>query len=130
MILFYFQDVVGLWAKLADQGIAIAVLIVIGVFGLLFFTKALPVWERVKTAESKALSDLAVSQTQIASVVKEVAIEQKRSTDAVKILQRVNAESNENLAQSNDNLASEVQTLTEITQKIVDRLDLLEKKNV
>lgn len=123
MYLFYFQDVVGLWAKLADQGIAIAVLIVIGIFGLLFFTKALPVWERVKTAEAKALGDLAASQTQLANVVKDIAVEQKQSTDAVKILQRVNT-------QSNENLAYEVQTLGETTQKIVERLDLLEKRNV
>ena len=126
--LLYFQDVVGLWGKLADQGIAIAVLIVIGIFGILFLKMILPVWERIRTADAvsrksqaDAFSLMATAQDNLATVVKDIAVEQKQSTDAVKILQRVNV-------QANENLAFEVQTLSESTNKIVERLDLLEKR--
>jgi hypothetical protein len=118
--LFYFQDVAGLWAKFADQGIAIVVLLVIGIFGLLFFTKGLPVWKEVRMADAtaretqaKALGELALSQTQLANVVKDVAVEQRRATDSVMILQRVNANESQNITASVDLLVERMDTLEE-----------------
>jgi len=116
--LFYFQDFVGIWAKIAEQGVAIAVLALILIFVIILASKILPVWERVKTAESvsreaqaKSLGDLAASQTQLASVIKDVAIEQRRATDSVMILQRVNAHESQNITQSVDLLVERMDTL-------------------
>lgn len=128
ILLFIFQDFVGILAEIAKQGTAILVLFLILVFIIVLITKILPTWERVKTAESNAqtsvataLGELASSQSQLAAVVKDIAVEQRQSTDAVKILQRVNARSNEQLA-------SDVQQLTESLQGFTERLDRLENK--
>lgn len=128
MTLFFFQDFVNIWTKVAEQGIAIAVLALILFFVIILVVKILPTWERIKTAESaantaqaKSLGELAASQSQLAAVVKDIAVEQRQSTDAVKILQRVNAKSNEQLA-------SDVQELTGTLQGFNERLDRLEKQ--
>lgn len=128
--LFIFQDLVGFWGEVAKQGIAIAVLALILFFVIILVVKILPTWERIKTAESaastaqaKSLGELASSQSQLAAVVKDIAIEQRQSTDAVKILQRVNAKSNENLA-------NDVQELNATLQTFNERLDRLENNDV
>ena len=128
MILF-FQDVIGIWTKVAEQGIAIAVLALILIFIYVLVVKILPTWERIKTAESaattaqaKSLGELASSQSQLATVVKDIAVEQRQSTEVVKILQRVNAKSTEQLT-------SDVQELTTTLQDFNERLDRLENED-
>ena len=118
MILLYFQDFVGIWAKIAEQGVAIAVLALILIFVIILVAKILPTWERVKTSESasreaqgKALGELAASQIQLATVVKDVAIEQRRATDSVMILQRMNAHESQNITQSVELLGERMDTL-------------------
>lgn len=124
------QDVVSIWTKIAEQGIAIAVMALILFFIVFLVIKILPTWERVKTAESeavkaqaKSLGELALSQTQLATVVKEVAVVQRQSTEQVKIIQRVNAKSTEQLT-------NDVQELNVTLQDFNERLDRLEKRDV
>jgi len=122
MILFFIlQDSLGVLQEIAKQGTAILVLFLILVFVVILTTRVLPTWERVKTADSnsqiavaKSLGEVAASQSQMASVLKEVVVDLRQSTDQVKILQRVNAQSNETLAHS--------------VEEINDRLDKLEHK--
>jgi hypothetical protein len=136
MFLFFFQDLVGFWGEVAKQGIAIAVLALILFFVIILVVKILPTWERVKKAESeammaqaKSLGELGASQTQLTVVIKDIAVEQKQSTDAVKILQRVNAASNNQLASDVQTLTETTQSLADTTKNIVERLDLLEQKD-
>lgn len=115
-LLLLFQDYVGIWTKVAEQGIAISVLFLILVFVLVLVYKILPSWERVRTADSNArevqakalgelassISQLATTQGQMATTVREVAVEQRKATENVKILQRAAMDENNNLFQNVD----------------------------
>lgn len=122
LLFFQVEAAVGFWAEIAKQGIAISVLVVILVFVIVLVTKILPTWERVKTSEhasqtaiANGLGQLANSQSQIATVLQDVAVDLKQSTEHVKILQRVNADSNETLANTMDD--------------VIERLEKVELKN-
>ena len=123
LLIILFQDVVGLWGKLADQGIAIAVLIVIGVFGLLVLNKLLPVWERVKTSESNSRNAQAEAFNNMAAVIKDIAVEQRKANETTKILHRVNASSTEQLA-------SHIESFSEKMDQFGERLEKLESQKL
>lgn len=107
-------------------------LIVLGIV-LWFVLKVLPTWKEVKLADnesrkaeaaaigalSSAIISLSNSQSQFSTVVNNVAVEQKRSLDQVKILQRVSVS-------SSDVLLETVNQLTEQIQFITDRVERLE----
>lgn len=102
------------WEKYIGEGIAITLIIVI----LGFILKALPVWKEVKLAELKtrekeaevqvqvaaALGTLGGSLSQLGTVIHDIAIEQRRATDTVQILQRVNSAEAEKISNSVDGL--------------------------
>lgn len=127
MIAFIFQDVAELWTKIADQGIAIAVLALILFFVIILVTKILPSWERIRTAEVESvkaqaaalgllgstIGQLSGSLNQMGDVTKEIAVEQKKATENVLILQRVSTAQSNNLAESVDNLSERIEKLEE-----------------
>lgn len=98
------------------EGIAISVIIVI----LVFVLRVLPSWKEIRLAEMKtrekeaevqvqvagALGQLGASLTQLGTVIHDIAIEQRRATETVQILQRVNSEESEKIFQSVDGLIS------------------------
>lgn len=111
---------------------SVAVLLVFLFLG--FLLKALPTWREIKiaeftvrTKEAEASGQLSISLTsfanaqnqlanalgQLGETVKDIAIEQKKATDNVMILQRVNANESEKLSNSVDNLIERMDTLEE-----------------
>ena len=157
IFLFIFQDFYAVWAKIAEQGIAISVLALILIFVIILITKVLPTWKelrfrdadvRQKETESTvvlssavthladaqttlantmneirkresevsgkladSVMSLAKAQTDFAAIIHDIAVEQRQSTETVKILQRVHA-------QSNEQLRADVQGLSETLQSI------------
>lgn len=114
------------WPQLALYGPTTILLALIFVFILSFVHKMRPTWEKIKLreldvreAEAKskeaeaasrseqagALKELAVGlgqlgsgNAQMAETLKDVAVEQRRATESVKILQRVNADTADQMA--------------------------------
>lgn len=123
-----FQDLGTMWEKIADQGIAISVLALILIFVVVLVTKIMPTWERIEISKSdsraelsKALGALALAQTENTAVIRTIAVDNKNSTEAVKLLQRVNAS-------SSDQLAADVQILTEKTQDLIGGMNTLNER--
>ena len=95
------------WPQLALWGPTIIILVIV----LGFLLKVLPTWKELKLldfsireAEAKAKSEQAASLghlgegiTVMSETLKEIAVEQRRATDAVKILQRVNADTSDQM---------------------------------
>jgi len=134
MNMFLFQEAVNTvnsgWEKWIGEGVAISLIIIL----LGFLLRALPTWKEIKINEfnvrtkeaevggqtSLAISNLATSQTQLATAletlggtVRDIAIEQKKATENVMILQRVNT--------------NESQQMSNIVEELVERVDALEK---
>src|ERR1700752_601700 len=89
---------------------------------LLLLWKGLPVWREVKLRELDirheevgALGQLSDGLTSIAAVLKSVGVEQRKATDTIELMQRVNSDAAERL---------------EVNIKMLsDRLDELERHN-
>lgn len=106
-------------------------LIVLGLF-LWFILKVLPTWKEVKLADnesrkaesaaigalSSAIISLSNSQSQFSTVVNNVAVEQKRSLDQVKILQRVSVSGNDALLETMSQLTDQLQTITDRVEQL------------
>jgi|ERR1041385_5881761 hypothetical protein len=94
-LLLLFQEVITIpWDKVFTGGISFVVLIIL----LVVLLKLAPTWKEVKLKEIESrdkASDASVAQSKalesVANVLYEVAVEQRRSSDSVKILQRVNS---------------------------------------
>lgn len=128
MLLFILQTVLPEWERWVGQGVAVTLVIVF----LGFLLRALPTWKEVKIEEFKirqkeaeasgqvagSLTLLANAQIQqsaalgqLGETIKDIAIEQKKATDNVLILQRVNANEAQNIAQAVDTLNERLDTL-------------------
>ena len=88
----------------------------------LLLWKGLPVWERwkmreldVRHAEAVALAKLGEGLSAMSNVLKSVAVEQRRATETIELMQRVNADAADRLE---DNI-----------KMLGDRLDDLERHN-
>lgn len=111
------------WGQWIGEGVAISLIALI----LFFIWKVLPIWKEVRLAEIKvrdkeaealgslsgAINGLAASQTQISETLRDVAIEQRRATDNVKLLQRVGADESATLSQAVETLATRMDGLEE-----------------
>lgn len=111
------------WEQWIGEGVAISLIALI----LFFILKALPIWKEVRLAEinvrdreaealgqlSGSINGLAASQTQISETLRDVAIEQRRATDNVKLLQRVGADESATLSQAVETLAVRMDDLEE-----------------
>lgn len=111
------------WERWIGEGIAITLIIVI----LGFILRMLPSWKEVKLAEltvrteeakaqvqvATALGGLGNALNQIGTTMQNVAIEQRRATENVKILQRATADENNHIIASVDGLIERMDTFEE-----------------
>jgi hypothetical protein len=94
-LLFLLQDVITIpWDKVFTGGISFTVLVIL----LVVLLKLAPTWKEVKLKEIDSrdkASEASVAQSKalesVANVLYEVAVEQRRASDSVKVLQRVNS---------------------------------------
>ena len=119
MLLLFLQSEIN-WERWIGESIVFALVVAI----LVFILKALPIWKEVKLAEinvrdkeAESLGQLGNALNQIGDTMKDVAIEQRRATDNVKILQRANADESNNIIQSVDALNERLDTLEETMQE-------------
>ena len=105
------------WLQWADEGAVLLLVVVI----LGFILKALPTWKEVKLAEikvrdkeSEALGQLSGSLGQLGIVINEIAVEQRKSTDNLLILQRVNAKESSHLSESVNILSGRLDKLENV----------------
>jgi hypothetical protein len=101
--------------------------VIIIVLMLGFVLRIIPSWKEVRLSDNEtkkleaaaigslatALTSLANSQTQLAGVMDKIAVEQKQNIESVKILQRVNASSNEQLTDAVYSLTERIDRLEE-----------------
>lgn len=116
------------WLQIVGQG-AVATLVVV-ILG--FLLRALPTFKEIKmkelevrTKEAEASGQVAISLTILANAqnqqsaalhalgetIKDIAIEQKKATENVLILQRVNSSEAQNISQTVDTLIERIDTL-------------------
>ncbi len=133
MFLLLLQADVG-WEKWVGEGVAVMMFIIM----LGFLLRALPTWKEIKLAEfdvrtkeaeasgqmSLSLTQFATAQNQLANAlgtlgetVKDIAIEQKKATDNVMILQRMNTAESNQLSNSVDELIDRMDTLEEVIKE-------------
>ena len=119
MLLLFLQSEIN-WERWIGESIVFALVVAI----LVFILKALPIWKEIKLAEinvrdkeAESLGQLGNALNQIGDTMKDVAIEQRRATDNVKILQRANADESNNIIHSVDALNERLDTLEETMQE-------------
>ena len=117
-LLFHLQDWGSIWNKVADQGTAVVVLFMILFFGLLYVVKVLPTWKAVRLDANAAQTQMAGALalvanaitdsnktralemqaiTHLADVVQSIAVEQRKANESIRIMQRVQADSTDDL---------------------------------
>lgn len=121
MSLIFLQTPEFSWWQLALWGPTIIILVIVLAFLLRVLPTWLPTWKELKLREldvrekeataksdqaaslakqAEALGELGAGIIQMSSTLKEIAIEQRRATDGVKLLQRVNADIANNESQA------------------------------
>lgn len=127
------MDAIG-WDKII--GLPAALFVVVAV--LWFILRALPSWKEIKLAEIKVREKEADSRTneasvfgqlsnalsQISNVLQQTVVDNRRDTDKMQILQRVNADATDKILNKLDMFDE----LTEGRDHINERLDALEEK--
>lgn len=104
------------WTAYIGEGAVFSLVLVM----LGFILKMLPTWKEIRIEEMKvrlksaeSIGNLGNSLNQLGIVMNNVAIEQRKSTENVLILQRVSADESRNL--------------TSAVDELLERMDLLEK---
>jgi hypothetical protein len=95
LLTLLFQTLIGIpWDKMFAGGISFVILVLL----LVVLLKLAPMWKEIHLKEIDSRdkeSDARIAQSKalesVANVLYEVAVEQRRSSDSVKILQRVNS---------------------------------------
>lgn len=97
---------------------------------LFFLIRMAPTYKEVKlrdldlrSHEVDVRAKEAESLTALSKVLYEVAVEQRRAADAVKIMQHINSRSADNLSDNVDTLDENVRTLSDQVEKLHHRLD-------
>jgi hypothetical protein len=92
---------------------------------LWFLMRIAPTWKEIKlkeldirTDENKVKSEEAAALNALASVLKDIAVEQRRATESIEISQRVNAESADRFSQSVAVLARRVEGLETLEPRV------------
>jgi hypothetical protein len=138
--LFAFQaasDPAG-WAQAVQYGPTVVLLLII----LGFLIRIAPMWKEIRLKEidlrgeeNVVKREMAGALTQLATALKDIAVEQRRATEEISITQRVNSDMNERLTQNvkslNDRL-DRVETLytdegRQMTKQLLTRMEDLEK---
>lgn len=104
------------WSQIIQLGPTVVILALI----LIFLIRVAPTWKEIRLKELELRGEENVVKreqagalTQLAGALKEIAVEQRRATEEVNILQRVNSD-------SNDRLSHHVHTLTERLERLED----------
>jgi hypothetical protein len=127
MLLLLFQD----WNDLGPLMQYGPTVVLLGLI-LVFVLKALPSWKEVKLREIELRSsevavrgEEAKALTAVSNVLHEVAVEQRRAADTVKIMQRINSRSADELTEEVSALNERLMTLDQRMQEleILDRHD-------
>ncbi len=123
-LLFFFQDAGSFDLKnWLGEGVTFSLVVVF----MWFCLKALPTWKEVQLERMKvrdkeseslgalgnSLGQLSSSLTQNSEVMNNIALEQRKATENVLILQRVSADQSNKLADSVDTLTNRIETLEE-----------------
>jgi hypothetical protein len=109
------------WPQVAALGPTVVMLALV----LGFLLRIAPTWKEIKlrelnvreqeaaarTEQAAALKQLGTSNLEMAGTLKEVAIEQRRATEGVKILQRVNADTSDQMARQMAILSDRVERI-------------------
>lgn len=108
---------------------------------LAFVIRLAPIWKEVRLREIDVRADenqvkreQSTALGQLATVLQSIAVEQRRATETIEILQRVNADSNDRLSQNVHSLTERldrIETLNNSDQKllagqVLQRLESLE----
>lgn len=122
------------WEKWIGEGVAITLILML----LGFILRLAPMWKDIKLREfdvrtkeaeasgqvSFALTQSANAQNQLATAlgtlgetIKDIAIEQKKATDNVMILQRVNSNESNQISDSVEELIERMDTLEEVLKE-------------
>lgn len=117
-MLLFFQAADGLaWAQLIQFGPTVVLLALV----LWFLIRMAPMWKEIKLREMELRSEengvkreQASALGQLAEALQSIAVEQRKATEEVGIMQRMNAD-------SSDNLSSNVKALTQ-------RVDVIQKQ--
>jgi hypothetical protein len=103
------------WTQFLAFGPGFVALVLI----LIFLLRAMPTWKEVKIreielreAEVKVRGAEAEGLTTLADVLRSIAVEQRRATETIDILQRVNADASERLTQNVSGLTRDLITLS------------------
>lgn len=132
------MDVLG-WEKIFTLPAALIVLVVI----LYFAYRALPIWKEIRLAEIKVREVEANSRTNEASVfgklsetlntmtgvMQQITIEQRRDTEKMHILQRVNTDTNTKILNKLDTLDELVEGHEQISERLSAVEYRVENKN-
>jgi hypothetical protein len=126
------------WKEAFQYGPTIVLLFMI----LLFLIRIAPIWKEVRLSEIAARTDEAQAKReqasalgQLATVLQSVAVEQRRATETIEILQRVNADSSDRLSQNVHSLNERLDRLETthnseqqfLAGQILHRIESLEK---
>ena len=127
MFAFFLQSATT-WSDYASQGAVFSLVVVL----LMFILKVLPTWKEirlaelsVRTKEAESIGSLGNSLNQLGSVMNNIAIEQRKSTENVLILQRVSASESRNLSHAVDEL---LERMAKLEESLDDNLDCEEKR--
>jgi hypothetical protein len=109
------------WDKIIGQG---PVIVLVALF-LFFLWRTLPswltTWQAVKLADASAREKQAEAFGELSATLREIAVEQRRATDAIKLQSRVNADSNDSLSDSLEGLRDDIKQLNKRVDEIETR---------
>ncbi|MET0466903.1 MAG: hypothetical protein ABW007_27325 [Chitinophagaceae bacterium] len=126
------------WAQAIQYGPTVVLLLII----LGFLVRIAPMWKEIRLKEidmrgeeNVVKREMAGALTQLATALKDIAVEQRRATEEVSITQRVNSDMNERLAQNVQSLNERLDRVEnlytdegrQITKQLLTRMDDLEK---
>lgn len=124
MLLFFFQDLPALnWTTIGNYSIGVVQLFVL----LYILLKVIPSWKEIRLKEidlrsketetglelAKGLGQLSNALNQVSTVTHDIAIEQRKATENTKILQRVNANESNQIANTVEILVERMDSLEE-----------------
>ncbi|OLE52674.1 MAG: hypothetical protein AUG51_17025 [Acidobacteria bacterium 13_1_20CM_3_53_8] len=128
------------WVVLGQYGPTVLLLALI----LFFLLRIAPIYKEVKLkelavreAENDVKREQAVALGSLASVLKEIAVEQRRATEVVEILQRVNTDESDKLSYNVQRLTERIDQFEEFhrdvklfNRDLAQRVEKLEGKHV
>jgi len=140
LLIFLFQsptDAVGM-QQLFLYGPTVIILVLI----LGFLIRMAPMWKEIRlkdmelrVEENVVKREQAQALTALAEVLKDIGVEQRRATDTIQILQRVNADASDRLSHNVASLTERLDRLetsqpfasAQLTRQLTERVESLEK---